>query len=513
MMVDLSSVPAQPGAGPGADQQVFYRLAALATQTGAIEPLLSALANELALPALTICAPEDPSEPQSDAQGQVSVPIRYRERLLGQLCAEAAPDADRDALAARMAFFTPAIALQLVISMRCQDELAASPRTDFLAHDLRDERDRLEAVLDATNDAILLVDTHEMLVMATPQLEAFTGISRYDILDLPVTDLTRRRGDQPSLPPAMTNVIRALAGNYTESLGGEFEVAQPQQRTLVWYSLPVYVRSGALLGRIYAFRDATRERELDRMKTEFVSLVSHELRTPLTSVKGFCDLLLEDGANQFEPESREYLEIIAFNADRLIALINDILDITRIDTDRIELTPEAVPVADAIAEATKVLGGTMNERGHTLSLDVPPDLPPVWADRSRLAQVVANLLANALKYTLEPSEIRVAARAANSAEDLPPSAPRAQILPCVVVSVQDVGIGIAADEADKVFERFFRSQKGSNTGIGGTGLGLAIVKSLVELQGGRVWFESAHGEGSTFSFSIPLAHTGQLAGF
>ena len=503
----------QPEAGAESDREIFHRLAMLAAQTEAVEPLLAFLAEALDLPALSISAPKSPHEREPSDPGPLSVPIRYRERHLGDLCAPVAPDADTADLGARLAFFGPIIALQMAISMRSEDDTASLAPSDRQAWDLRDERDRLEAVLDATNDAILLVDTHDTLVMATPQFETFTGISRYDILGLPVEQVRSRTGDQPGLPRVMLNVIRALAGNYTESLAGEFELTEPQRRTLVWYSLPVYVRRGTLLGRIYVFRDATRERELDRMKTDFISLVSHELRTPLTSVKGFCDLLIEGAASQLDAESREYLEIIAFNADRLIALINDILDITRIDSDRIELKPEACSIGDAVAEAVKALGIMLKQRGHTLTLDVPSDLPPVWADRSRLAQILAHLLTNASKYTLEPGHITVQARAVQSGDDLPPAAPRAQIVPCVVVSVQDTGIGIAPDNSERIFERFFRVDGYPNRGISGTGLGLAIVKSLVELQGGRVWFESVVERGSTFSFSIPLAHIGHLQGY
>ena len=179
-VMQLSSAPTQPEAETDADQQIFYRLTSLAAQTDAIEPLLSALAKELGVPALSISAPEDADGQETSAQ--VSVPLRYCGRLLGHLCAEAAPDASKEALAARMAFFSPVIALQLAMSMRCENELTVSPSSDGFAHNLRDELDRLEAVLDATNDAILLVDTHETLAMATPQFETFTGISRYDIL-------------------------------------------------------------------------------------------------------------------------------------------------------------------------------------------------------------------------------------------------------------------------------------------------------------------------------------------
>lgn len=504
----------QPEAGTDLDREIFHRLAVLATQTDAVEPLLSFLAQALGLSALSISAPENPREWEMAVQNAVAVPLHYRDRHLGNLwCVPVDSDADTAPLAARLAFFSPILALQMAISMRADEDPAGLVSSDWLARDLRDERDRLEAVLDATNDAILLVDTHDTLAMATPQLETFTGISRYDILGLPVEQVTRRTGDQPGLPRAMINVIRALAGNYTESLAGEFELTDPQRRTLVWYSLPVYVRSGTLLGRIYAFRDATRERELDRMKTDFISLVSHELRTPLTSVKGFCDLLIEGAASQLDAESREYLGIIAFNVDRLIALINDILDITQIDTDRIELKPEACSTGDVVAAVAKNLETMLQQRGHTLSLDVPSDLPLVWADRSRLVQILTHLLANASKYTLEPGQISIQARAAYSPRDLPLTAPRAQIFPCVVVNVQDTGIGIAPDNSEKVFQRFFRADSGPNRSISGTGLGLAIVKSLVELQGGRVWFESIVDRGSTFSFSIPLAHIGHFKGY
>lgn len=500
-----------PEAETESDQAMFQRLATLAAQTDALEPLIAFLAEALDMPDLSICAPDDLLNRDTSAAYQVSVPIRYCERDLGALCASHDPDADATELAARLAFFSPIIALQMMINMSGEADAPSLSPSESTMRELRDERDRLEAVLDATNDAILLVDTHETLTMATPQFEAFTGISRYDILGLPIERFTQRIREQPGVPPAMANVIRALAGNFTESLGGELEITEPHRRTLVWYSLPVYVRSGTLLGRIYAFRDASRERELDRMKTDFISLVSHELRTPLTSVKGFCDLLFEGAADQLDEESREYLEIIAFNADRLIALINDILDITRIDTDRIELKPEACSIGDAIDEGANALNVMLKQHGHTLTLDVPADLPPVWADRTRLTQIVAHLLTNALKYTLMPGEITVKARPARDADDLPPSAPRAQILPCVVVSVQDTGIGIAPDDSERVFERFYRIDGGRSRSISGTGLGLAIVKSLVELQGGRVWFESVVERGSTFSFSIPMAQVGHMS--
>lgn len=486
MMVELSAVPAQPGTGPGDDQQLFYRLAALATQTGAIEPLLSALAKELTVPALSISAPEDTSEPQSDAHGQVSVPIRYRGRLLGQLCAAAAPDADRDELAARMAFFSPAMALQLVINMRCQDELAASPRTDFLARDLRDERDRLEAVLDATNDAILLVDTHEMLAMATPQLEAITGISRYDILGLPVTDLTQRSGDQPSLPPAMTNVIRALAGNYTESLGGEFEVAEPQRRTLVWYSLPVYVRSGALLGRIYAFRDATRERELDRMKTEFVSLVSHELRTPLTTIRLAADMI-NDQRQEFDPATARAAELLLAQVQRFETLLGDLLEISRYDAGSVQLELEPTSLTHLAEDVIASMAQLAEQHGSDVRLLAPGGYSPVEMDPRRVRRIVRNLLGNAIEHG-EGRPIVVTVDSDQQA---------------VALGVRDFGLGMNPEDVERVFDRFWRADPSRKRTIGGTGLGMSIALGDARLHGGTLAVWSELGRGTNVVLTLP----------
>jgi signal transduction histidine kinase len=272
----------------------------------------------------------------------------------------------------------------------------------------------------------------------------------------------------------------------------------------VWYSLPVYAQSGILLGRLFVFRDTTRERELDRMKIEFITLVSHELRTPLTSVKGFSDLILENETLPLEDETREYLQIISLNADRLITLLNDILDITRIETDRIELKPELCPMEDVIAQVTISLQPMLKERGHTVIVEIEPALPPVWADHARMIQIVTNLLTNAIKYTLEPGEITVRAVSIQQPDHIPTRAGRDLILPCVLVSVQDTGVGITVEDQAHLFERFYRAKSDASRLVGGTGLGLTIVKSFVEMHGGQVWFETAPGTGSIFFFTVPV---------
>jgi signal transduction histidine kinase len=251
-------------------------------------------------------------------------------------------------------------------------------------------------------------------------------------------------------------------------------------------------REGRDLGRLHAFRDVTRERELDRMKDEFVSLVSHELRTPLTSIKGYVDLLIDGDAGEVTEEQKEFLEIVKNNSDRLVLLVNDLLDVSRIEAGRINLRVQPVDLAGSIDEVATSLRPLMEQKRQSLKLEVAADLPQVRADRDRVVQIMTNLLSNAHKYTLEGGAVAVRAQAGEDE---------------VQVEVSDTGVGMTADERDKLFTKFFRAQNPATQGVSGTGLGLNIVKSLVEKQGGRIWVTSEPMKGSTFIFTIPTVGT------
>lgn len=263
----------------------------------------------------------------------------------------------------------------------------------------------------------------------------------------------------------------------------------PQARQFELFSTAV-ANAGGSEDRLYGFRDVTHERELERMKTEFVSEVSHELRTPLTSIKGFTDLLLDEDAGELDDEQREYLGIVRTNADRLVALINDLLDISRIESGRIQLKIRNIELEPAIHEAVETIEPLVANRRQTLSVKVAPDLPQARADRDRVVQVVTNLLSNANKYTQEEGAIEVVAGLLDGQ---------------LQVKVRDNGMGMAPDDVAKLFTPFFRVDNSLTRNIGGTGLGLSLVKSMVEMQGGRVTVESALGKGSTFSFTLPAA--------
>ncbi|HEV2054616.1 MAG TPA: ATP-binding protein [Methylomirabilota bacterium] len=226
--------------------------------------------------------------------------------------------------------------------------------------------------------------------------------------------------------------------------------------------------------------------EANRLKTEFVSMVSHELRTPLTSIQGFAELLLEGG--EIAGEKRESLTIVKKNADRLLGLINDLLDLARMEAGRIELHRTSLDLARLIRETAGSLRPLIEAKRQRLRLDLGDALPAVWADADRVTQILTNLISNAHRYTPVEGSITVAARRDDR---------------FVRVDVSDTGIGLSPEEQAQLFTKFFRAHDRSPHAAGGTGLGLVITRLLVELHGGQITLSSAPGQGSTFTFSLP----------
>jgi signal transduction histidine kinase len=227
--------------------------------------------------------------------------------------------------------------------------------------------------------------------------------------------------------------------------------------------------------------------EANRLKTEFVSMVSHELRTPLTSIQGYAELLLED--MQISEVQRESLTIVKKNADRLLGLINDLLDLSRMEAGRVDLHRTSLDLARLIPEVAGSLRPLIEAKRQQLRLDLGEVLPAVWADENRVTQILTNLICNAHKYTQVDGGITVAARPNDG---------------FVRVDVSDTGVGLSPEDQAQLFTKFFRARDRSPQAAGGTGLGLVITRLLVELHGGQITVSSAPGHGSTFSFSLPV---------
>lgn len=222
----------------------------------------------------------------------------------------------------------------------------------------------------------------------------------------------------------------------------------------------------------------------------FVSFVSHELKQPMTAIKGYTDLLVKGLAGDLTDMQRSFLKVIRSNVNRMDTMVQELLDLSRIESGRLRLEIGQMALREAIEEAVRAVRQEIEAKRQTLEVEMAEPLPPVLADRNRVVQILTHLLSNACKYTPEEGRIRVTVR------------PDGGFVAC---SVADTGIGIAPEERERLFTKFFRSQHPLVRSVPGTDLGLVITRSLVELQGGRIGVESEPGKGSTFTFTLPVA--------
>ncbi len=236
-----------------------------------------------------------------------------------------------------------------------------------------------------------------------------------------------------------------------------------------------------------------RLRELDELKSDFLSNVSHELRTPLTAIKGFVDNLLDGVTGPLAEKPRHYLVRVQDNVERLARMVGDLLDLARIEAGKIDIVPAVLDAADAVVEATESLRPLARARGIRLAVDAAP-CPPVYADPDKLHRVLMNLISNALKFTPATGEVTVMATAE------PPGMVR--------LTVRDTGPGIPPGERERVFDKFYQVGRVDAERPSGSGLGLTITRHLVELHGGRIWAEDALAGGSTFVVLLPAAAGG-----
>lgn len=252
----------------------------------------------------------------------------------------------------------------------------------------------------------------------------------------------------------------------------------------------------------YCFvKDISDRREMERLKDEFISIVSHELRTPLTSISGALDLLA-NGVLQSQPEdAQRMLNIAASSTDRLVRLINDILDIERIESGKVAMTMQVCDTAELVTEAVEAMQDMAERAGITFV--VSPLAAPIWADPDRVIQVLTNLLSNAIKFSPAGSTVQLNVTRVNRQ---PPDADAQAATPHLLFSVQDQGRGIPYDKLETIFGRFQQVDASDSRQKGGTGLGLAICRTILQPHGGEIWAESTPGTGSTFYFTLPVCN-------
>ena len=360
----------------------------------------------------------------------------------------------------------------------------------------QEEAAKNRAILESIADGVLVLDHTGRVLLVNPAAE--------ELLGFPAVALEGQHiGKMPGL--GETSVHRDLAEALYRELeqcleeGGcagmpaEAKIRLEAGETVLAANVaPLVVSLEAAPGLVAALRDISREAEVERFKNEFISTVSHELRTPMTSIKGYTDLLFLGMAGGLTDKQLSFLQIIKSNADRLTALVNDILDISRMETGRIRLTIESLDMVQLIDGVVSSFREQYRDKGLKMVWQGPAGLPEVRGDATRVSQVLSNLLANAWRYTEEGGQVTVTVRPADE---------------FVQVDIADTGIGIPAEDLERIFDRFFRVDHPIVQEAGGSGLGLSIARMFVEMLGGRIWVQSEEGIGSTFRFTLPLFST------
>lgn len=348
-----------------------------------------------------------------------------------------------------------------------------------------------EAILQSIVDGVIVADHRGRITLANLSASQVLDVPRDRLLGKSINELLGLYG---STGDGWMRTINSWARESTpkDSIPFLAENLVIEDKHVSVQLSPVFSR-GQFFGTVSIFRDVTQEVEVDRMKSEFVSTVSHELRTPMTSIKGFAELLLMGAAGSLsEPQSR-YLEVIRDNADRMSDLVNDLLDISRIESGRTVLDLQELDLVQLVDEvATNHVRELVRRENKPMevALETPESLPLVNGDNDRIRQILINLLDNAYHYTPANGNIVISAT---------------QVGDRVAISVSDSGIGISQENQEKIFDRFYRSDEAVVQQIPGTGLGLAIVQSLVEMHGGEISVSSEIGQGSIFTVYLPIA--------
>ncbi|WP_199247534.1 AAA family ATPase [[Phormidium] sp. ETS-05] len=350
----------------------------------------------------------------------------------------------------------------------------------------------LKAIINNIADGLVVTDAAGNITQHNPALVKMFGLSSPTITGGKCSEV---------VSPQIGELLYQTSQNPQEVLSAEVELVQGRIGAAVATAIMPEAGEGTL-GSVTIIRDITAEKEIDRMKTDFISTVSHELRTPLTSVVGFAKIIHKKLTDKVMPaftegdkKTRKALEqvgdniqIIISEGERLTALINDVLDIAKMEAGKIEWHFQPVVAGELIERAAAATSSLRDAAGLQLHLEIAPDLPEIEADKDRMLQVLINLISNAVKFTPAGS---ITLKAFQTTGE-------------IIFSVIDTGVGIAPDDQEKVFEKFKQVGDTMTDKPKGTGLGLPICKQIVEHHGGRIWVESDRGKGSNFSFAIPI---------
>jgi PAS domain S-box-containing protein len=367
------------------------------------------------------------------------------------------------------------------------DQAAIAVRNAELYQQVSEERSALSAIIDNSAEGVMILDAAGRVQDLNRVLARITGWDADQALGRPAAEVLalRDRRDQPIPLPEIAPRHPQSTGERVYLEGDVVRRSGPPLTVGVTVT-PLYDEEGSLLRAILNVVDITRFRQAEEMKSTFVSVVSHELKTPVALIKGYAETLRREDADWDQDTMRESLNVIIEESDHLTHLIDGLLEASRIQAGGLKLQPTDVNMPRL---AERVIDGfrTQTEK-HSFRLDFAADFPPAWGDPERLHEVLSNLVSNAVKYSPQGGTVWVGGRVDGAG---------------MTIYVADEGIGIPAEEQDRIFERFYRVESGLHRSTEGTGLGLYLVKAVVEAHGGRIWVESAPGRGSILIFTLP----------
>jgi len=346
------------------------------------------------------------------------------------------------------------------------------------------ERDYLQTILKGMVEGVLVVDERGRIMMVNDALQKILSLSSEVVDKAPLEAIRNTELEEAIRVAIQEGKNSAFELTFPLSGGKTLEVnvvgISPSQEE-------ISEQGEKMKGAIAVFHDISRLKELEKIRQDFVANVSHELRTPLTTIKGYTETLL-DGALK-EDIAPQFLQVIQKHADRLTKIVEDLLALSKIESKEFYLKWEPLPLSELIDDVSDFVKEAAQKKKISISRSINPFSLKVTGDRNYLEQVFINLLDNAIKYTPEGGEISISAFEKGERD--------------IQVGIKDNGIGVPKEDLSRIFERFYRVDKGRSQELGGTGLGLSIVKHIIQAHGGRVWAESQLGKGSTFYFTLP----------
>ena len=347
------------------------------------------------------------------------------------------------------------------------------------------EKSLMDSIMDSIADGVVVTDVLGTIKLLNPKAKDILGLYAESAIGQSAVEFIQRFED---VPFAVMHEKFRLIVERGETFTVDIKLSLPTTRFYTLSLGPVRSQDGLVQGVVAVLSDITQLKEMDQMKTDLMAMVTHEIRTPLATVRGFAQILLKGGIGN--EKASEFLEIINRQSNRLVNLVNDFLDITRIESGRQVVTKGPVDLDKLIQNAVDDLKPLADEKGVTLQYEQPTTpVPEVFGDRNLVEQVLINLVSNAIKYSPKGAWAKVSATECNGQ---------------MAISVQDNGLGIPKESVSRLFEKFYRVRNDDRKDIIGTGLGLSLAKQIIEIHGGTISVESEHGNGSKFTFTIPI---------